>query len=166
MFLCGAESVCVKRHGVKLCVCIHITTEGLSTQRRASLYTFFIVLAFRPHGSGVLGDWNRYFLKPGPKVDKSENDTLASSCVRPIRIFCETMMSSHHVSAASHVTATTIMADYMIVFVLLQSLLALLQQNLLLLCNCYEQQAIMDNTILVRIQREGYAHAQSLLLRV
>ncbi|KAL0147037.1 hypothetical protein M9458_057561 [Cirrhinus mrigala] len=56
-------------------------------------------------------------------------------------------MSSHHVSAASHVTATTIMADYMIVFVLLLSLTALLQQNLLLLRNSYEQQAIIDNTI-------------------
>ena len=44
-------------------------------------------------------------------MDKSENDTLAVSCVQPIRIFCETMMSSHHVSSVSRVTATTIKAD-------------------------------------------------------
>jgi len=51
-------------------------------------------------------------------VDKSETDTLAVSSVQPIRIFCEAKTSSHHVSEASHVTATTITVDYVIVFVL------------------------------------------------
>ncbi len=34
----------------------------------------------------------------GSRVDKTENDALAFSCVQPICIFCETMMSSPHVS--------------------------------------------------------------------
>lgn len=30
----------------------------------------------RPHGSSVFGKWNRYFLKPDPRVDKSEYKSL------------------------------------------------------------------------------------------
>ncbi len=33
-------------------------------------------------------------MKAGPKVDESENDTFAFSCVQPICIFCETVMPS------------------------------------------------------------------------
>ncbi len=49
---------------------------------------------FCAYGSSVLGAWNCNYLKPGPKVDKSENVSLAFSCVQPIRIFCETMITS------------------------------------------------------------------------
>ncbi len=49
---------------------------------------------FCPYGSSVLGARNCNYLKPGPKVDRSENVSLAFSCVQPIRIFCETMITS------------------------------------------------------------------------
>ncbi len=39
-----------------------------------------IVSVYRLDGSCVLGAFNHYFLKPGPRVDKSENDTLVVVC--------------------------------------------------------------------------------------
>ncbi len=36
---------------------------------------------------GVLGEWKRYFLKPGPRLDKPENDSLAFSCMVNLYIF-------------------------------------------------------------------------------
>lgn len=52
------------------------------------------VSAFGPHRSGVLGARNLYFMKPGPKMEKSEIETLAFSCVQLIPIFSQTMRSS------------------------------------------------------------------------
>ena len=75
---------------------------------------------------------------------------------------------------------TTIMVDYMLVFVLQKILLGLLGQNILLLCHHAEQKRIMDNWLTIYIffllcsvspstvrlftVRKFYAHAPSLLL--
>ncbi len=52
----------------------------------------------------VSSRWIRHFgrVKPDLRVDKSKNDTLAFSCVQPIRIFCETMMSPHVSTLVRH----------------------------------------------------------------
>ncbi len=39
--------------------------------------------AFRPDGSSILGVWNHFLFKPGPRVDKSENNTLAFDVITP-----------------------------------------------------------------------------------
>ena len=119
---------------------------------------FCIVLADRPHGSCKRSAWKRTFLKPGLRVEKSENAVLLSSCVNSESTYFAYQWR-HHPPLTSSLwplnprrlitTTTTTMADYMLVFILqkILSLLGLLRQNVMLLCHNAEWKKIMDNYI-------------------
>ena len=95
---------------------------------------YCIVLAFHPHGNGVAGDLKRYFLRTGPRVERSGNAASALPCKQGNRYFVTTMTSPSrrhcHVTrrktpACTPQPVTTTMADITAVFVL-QALLSLL----------------------------------------
>ena len=54
---------------------------------------YFIVLAFHPHGNVVSGVLKRYFLRTGPRVERSGN-AASAPWRRGNRYFLETMTSS------------------------------------------------------------------------
>ena len=121
---------------------------------------YCIVLAFHPHGNGVSGHLKRYFLRTGPRVERSGNAASVLPCRQGNRYFVKTMTSPsrchRHVTrrktptcTQQPVTTTTTMADITAVFVLqaLLSLLALLQQNLVVL---YQLSISLSTEYLVR----------------
>ena len=93
-------------------------------------------------------------LKPGLKMEKSENAALASSCGQQIchrpspRPLAFDLLTLRRLITA---TTTTTMEDYMLVLVLqkILSLSELLEQNILLLCHYAEQKRIMDNPLAI-----------------
>ena len=136
-----------------------------------------------PHGS-----CKHIFLKPGLRVEKSQNIALA-------RVDSESAYSAHwwrhhptprplafHLLTPQCLLTTTTMADYLLVSMLqkIMSLSGLLGQNIMLLCHYAEQKRIMDNrlaififfllcsvspsTVCLYTVRKFYAQASSLLL--
>ena len=62
---------------------------------------FCIILADRPHWSCKCSAHKRTFLKPGLRVEKSENAALAFSCGQRIHILCMSMTPTPHPSTSS-----------------------------------------------------------------
>ena len=81
--------------------CTRIAEKNALLCFRAKTHMYCIVLADCPHGSWKCSAWKRTFLKPGLRVEKSENTALAFSCGRRICILSGTMTPSPHSSTSS-----------------------------------------------------------------